>query len=202
MDKIGICNLALGLVGGSPIMSFSDETTEAIQCSQFYDAAREFCLEHRAWTFASGFRKLARAVDVSPSEFAHSYPLPPDCLVVRAVSDSEDMLSTITYQVEGSSIITDAGDVYIRYTKNTEATSTFSASFQTALAHKLAEFISSSITGDKVLKRALMEEADNAIDAGGAIDGMQGSPKRAFASRLLKARYGSGSNYGLTGLGW
>lgn len=195
MDKIGICNMAIGFVGGNSIMSFSDESLEAEQCELNYDIAREYCLESRDWTFAAAYRKLAATVAVSPSEFANSFPLPADYLVVREVSDNEDLRSTIIYQKDGNRIVTDSAEVYIKYTKNVVDTSLFSPSFQTAVAHKLGEFISSTITGDKTLKRALMGEAEALLESGGAVDGMQGSPKKAFASRLLGARHRSGRSH-------
>ena len=189
MDKIGICNMAIGYVGGNSIMSFADESLEADQCELNYDTAREFCLESRDWTFAATYRQLAAAVSVTPSEFEFSFPLPSDCLVVREVSDNEDMRSPIVYQKDGNRIVTDSAEVYIKYTKNIVDTSLFSPSFEVATAHKLGEFIASTISGDKTLKRALMVESEDLLEGGGAIDGMQGSPKRAFASKLLSSRY-------------
>lgn len=194
MDKIGICNMAIGFVGGNSIMSFADKTLEADQCELNYDIAREFCLESRDWTFAAAYKKLAIGVAVSPAEFANNFPLPSDCLVVRAVSDNEDLRSAITYQIDGNTLVTDSATAYIKYTKNVVDTSLSSPSFQIAVSHKLGELIASVISGDKVLKRTLMGESDVLLEGGGAINGMQGSPKRAFASRLLGARYRSGRN--------
>ena len=200
MDKTTIYNMAIGLVGGNKVLSPADDTVEAEECNIYYDVARSFCLESRDWTFAAGTRQLAQNAVAISTEFAYSYTLPADCLVVRVVSDSADLVGTITYQKDGNSIITDSATVHVKYTKNITTTALFSPSFQTAVAHKLAEFISPVLTGDKTLKRALMNESDSLIESGGAIDGMQGSPKRAFASRLLRARSGgySGSYYGLT----
>lgn len=195
MDKIAICNMAIGFVGGTPIMSFDDETVEAEQCSLYYDIARTFCLESRDWTFASAFRQLAHQPSIAPSEFAFGFQLPSDCLAVRIVSQSTDMKTPAEYQKDGRVIWLDDSVVYIKYTKDITDTSLFSPSFQTALAHKLGEFISTTITGDKVLKRALMTEATDMLEEGGSIDGMQGSPKRAYASKLLRARF-RGGRYG------
>ncbi len=189
MDKIGICNMAIGFVGGNSIISFADESLEAEQCELNYDIAREFCLESRDWTFAALYDQLTALVATSPSEAGNTYQLPSDCLVVREASDNEDLRSPIVYQKNGRTLVTDSGTVFIKYTANIMDTSLFSPSFDVALAHKLAEFIASPITGDKNLKRALMVEADNLLEGGGAIDGMQGSPKRAYASKLLSSRY-------------
>lgn len=192
MDKIAICNMAIGFVGGTPIMSFDDATVEAEQCSLYYDIARTFCLESRMWTFASSYRQLVAAPEVSVSEYQFSFQLPADCLTVRIVSDSPDLKSPIDYQKDGRVIWTDSASLYIKYTKNITDTSLFSPAFQTALAHKLGEFISSTISGDKVLKRTLMTEASEMLEDGGSIDGMQGSPKRVYASRLLSSRFRAG----------
>lgn len=195
MDKIAICNMAIGFVGGSPIMSFEDEILEAELCDRFYDAARSFCLESRDWTFAAQYRRLAPLVTSSPSEFSNSFQLPSDCLSVRIVSDDPDLKSPVEYQKDGRVLWANESLLYIKYTKNITDTSLFSPIFQTALAQKLAEFIATPLTGDKVLKVSLRQEAELTVEEGGSIDGMQGSPKRAYASKLLQARH-RGGRYG------
>lgn len=197
MNVIGICNMAIGIVGGSPIMSLVDETVEAEQCALYYDVARSFCLESRDWTFAARTRQLAQDATPISSEFSYSFTLPSDCLVVREVSSDPTLRTRITYQKDANAIVTNSSVVYIKYTRNITETTLFSPSFQTAVAHKLGEFISSTITGDKTLKRTLMQDSEFLLEGGGAIDGMQGSPKRAFASRLLNARRRGVSRNGL-----
>ena len=199
MDITGIWNMAIGLVGGSPVTGPADDTVEAEQCDLFYDNAREVCLESRDWTFAAKTRQLAKDAVAVSTEFAYSFTLPSDCLVVRAVTSDAKLRQPVVYQKDGNAIVTDEATVYIKYTKDITTTTLFSPSFRTAVAHKLAEFISPVLTGDKVLKRTLNQESGELLEGGGAIDGMQGSPKRAFASRLLRARLGGygGTNYGL-----
>lgn len=197
MDVIGMCNMALSFVGGNSIVSLTDDTIEAEECNRFYDIARTYCLENRDWTFAASTRQLAKDATPASTEFANSFSLPSDCLVVREVSDSADLRSRIKYQKNGNTIVTDESTVYVKYTKNITNTSLFSPSFQTAVAHKLGEFLSPKITGDKVLKQTLQQNSEDLLDSGGAIDGMQGSPKRAFASKLLNARFGGTARYGL-----
>lgn len=197
MDIIGICNMALSLVGGSPIMSTADETVEAEECGRYYDIARKFCLESRDWTFAAKTRRLSPDATAISSEYAYSYALPADCLVVRVASSDAQLKAPIEFQRQENRIITDSGSLYIRYTQDIVTTARFSPAFATAVAHKLAEFISPKLTGDKALKRTLLDEADYLISEGGAVDGTQGSPKAVYASRLLRARYGSLSQIGL-----
>lgn len=197
MDTITICNMAIGLVGGSSITSLVDETVEAEQCGLYYDIARKFCLESRDWTFAAETRQLAADVTPISTEYSYSFALPADCLVVRVVASDAQLRVPVEYQRQSNRLIADSATMYIRYTKDVTITARFSPGFATAVAHKLAEFISPTLTGDKTLKRTLMQEADYLITEGGATDGMQGSPKRAFASRLIGARFRMGGHYGL-----
>lgn len=197
MDTIGICNMAIGLVGGSSITSFADETLEAEQCSLYYEPARKFCLESRDWTFAAETRQLAADVTPISTEYSHSFALPADCLVARVVASDAQLKQPLEYQRQSNRLIADSATMYIRYTKDVTSTSRFSPGFATAVAHKLAEFLSPTLSGDKTLKRTLMQESEFLLEGGGAVDGMQGSPKRAFASRLLRARYGMISRHGL-----
>lgn len=199
MDEIGICNLAISLVGGNSIISFADESVEAEECERYYDEARKFCLEKRDWTFASSARQLALNEEAPVVEFANGFNLPSDCLVVRFVSDSADLDYQINHQIDKRVLSADSETVFIKYTKNITDTVLFSPSFRIALSHKLAEFISSAITGDKTLKRNLMAESEVILDDGGAIDGMQGTPRKTKASRLLGARFRYGTRYYGTG---
>ena len=193
MDAIQISNMAISLVGGSSITSFADPILEAEQCDLYYNVARRYCLENRDWTFAAETRRLTKDVMPISSEYTYSYALPADCLVVRVVAADANLRDVVEYQRQSNRVITDSATLYIRYTKDVTSSTLFSSGFATAVAHKLAEFIAPSITGDKGLKRTLMQEADYLITEGGANEGMQGSPKRAFASRLLRARFYGGS---------
>lgn len=197
MDSIQISNMAIGLVGGTRITSFSDQSVEAEQCGLYYDVARRFCLESRDWTFAAVTQQLSKDVTPVSSEFAASYALPANCLVVRAVASDAKLQMAEEYQRQGNRIITDAGVIYVKYTSDVTESAMFPSGFGIAVAHKLAEFLASTLTGDKNLKRTLMQESEYMVQESGATDGMQGSPKQAFASRLLRARYGGRGNYGL-----
>ena len=197
MDSIDICNMAIGFVGGSSITSLVDETLEAEQCGRYYDIARKFCLEGRDWTFAARTQRLAPEAVPLSSEFSNSFVLPVDCLVVRVVAYDPELKRGAVYQKNENRILANSSVLYVKFTQDVTNTTRFSPSFTTAVAHKLAEFLAPVLTGDKNMKRTLMQESEYLVDTGGAIDGMQGSPKRVFASRLLGARFGRGSRYGL-----
>ncbi|MGD1830997.1 MAG: hypothetical protein ACPKM1_15660 [Spirochaetaceae bacterium] len=196
MDKVKIGNMAIGFCGGNSIMSFEDGTTESDLCKINYEPARDYCLEMRDWTFASERRRLTPLADAPVSEFSHAFQLPSDCFVLRQVSDNQDMKSSIEYQVDGNRILCDAGIVYVRYTVQVTNTSLFSPSFALAVATKLAELISVALTASPAMKQAYEQGSERLLEDSGAIDGMQGTPKRAYASRLLSARRGAYSHMG------
>jgi hypothetical protein len=194
MDAIEISNMAIGFADGSPITSFEDGSKESDLCKTFYPNARNYCLENRDWTFASDYKRLSPLTAIPAADFSTQFQLPSDCLVVRQVSDNPKLEYGILYQLSGNKLLTNHSVVYIRYTKLITDTSLFTPTFSIAVAHKLAEFISGPLTASRVFKNDMVTLSEGLLENGGAIDGGQGSPKRVYASRLLGARYGRGSN--------
>ncbi len=197
MSQLEISNMAIGLVGGKQLVTLTDDTVEAEQCDLFYDVARRFCLESRDWTFASTYSLQEALLPPLPpgifaSEFSQVFDIPDECLVIRTVSQDDNLITPAVYQKDFQYLYSDNDTLYIRYTKDTTLTERFSPTFRTALAHKLAELIAPGVTGDKTLKRELMVDAESLLENGGAIDGMQGTPKRTRASQLVGARYRGG----------
>ena len=197
MDSIGISNMAIGLVSGNQIMTFDDDTVESDACKTYYETARDFCLEARDWTFATARKRITPLTEAPVSEFSYSFKVPSDLLVTRQVCSDEAMTSKLVYQQEGRNIVCDSSIIYIRYTAKISDPTTFTPTFNAAVAHKLAEFISPILTANSGIKVALNQEATNLVDDGGAINGMQGSPKQVTASKLLRARQGYSYSQGI-----
>lgn len=90
MNKVGICNMAIGHLGISQfIASFDEASNEARNCRIFYDHALDRTLSEMPWNFATTYRDL-QDIGSPPSKWLYRYRYPNDCLFLRAVTPREE----------------------------------------------------------------------------------------------------------------
>lgn len=196
MDKVTICNMAIGWVGGNLITSFDDESVEADICREQYDLTRDLVLEYRDWTFAAT-RDSMTPLTGTPIGWSYQFQLPSDCLVVRKVTDSAETLDnkkyiglveSVDFVKESNRILANRSTIYIKYTKKVTNEAIFSPRFIFALANKMAANLALPVTQNSAVKDKFEGMAQVYMDEGGAIDGTQSMPGRARASRIVNAR--------------
>ena len=87
MDKVGICNMAIGHLGISQFISDFDTelSNEARVCRIFYDQARDRVLEEMPWHFAKSYVAL-QDIGSPPSKWLYRYRYPLNCVFVRSVT--------------------------------------------------------------------------------------------------------------------
>jgi len=124
-----------------------------------------------------------------PPDFGYStkFQLPSDLLVIRQVSDNEDMRK-IDYVKEAHTVLANAAILFLKYTLRISNENLFSPTFTYAFAHKLAASIAIPLTENTQLKQDMESLALMYVEEGGAIDGTQTKVGRATASKLLNAR--------------
>lgn len=88
MDKVTICNMALGHIRSASIADLSENSQEAEYCALYYDTARRAVLEAFNWNFAR--RRLALTLlttydDDTKYGFKYRYQYPSDCLKARYI---------------------------------------------------------------------------------------------------------------------
>ena len=152
-SEIDICNLALSHFGQSASVSSinpPDGSAEAEHCQRFYPIARDELLEHHAWTFASKRATLAEVTN-DRTDFAYKYALPADCLKPRRVLPAgyaEDEMNGAVFEWEDTSLYTNEASATLVYTFKFTNTARMSPKFVSALAWRLASYISGPITKD------------------------------------------------------
>lgn len=84
-------NLALSHIGQPEIASFNDDTTRARAIRVWFPTVRRGLLRREWWNFATG--RITPAADATPAlgKLKLRFPLPPECLRVRAVHDQNDI---------------------------------------------------------------------------------------------------------------
>src|SRR5687768_15522866 len=103
-----VVNVAMRLIGQSPIVSLSDGTANANTADDLYEAVRDDLLRSHPWNFATKRVQLARSATTPGFEFDYAYVLPADWLRTISVHDNDAGHGTILYrteQVNGQNVV-------------------------------------------------------------------------------------------------
>jgi hypothetical protein len=146
-SQVEICNIALALVGDSPITSLSDDSNRARILTDLYPVALASLLRSANWNFALARATLAAEVTVPGWGFSAAFPLPADCLrVVEVDLDSEE-----EWKIEGRKILANATVLRIRYISTLTGEGDFDPTFVDALASRLASDLAFALGRDESL---------------------------------------------------
>lgn len=178
LSEVGICNLALSLIGiTEPIASLDEKSKAAVQCRLHYPLVRDSLLRSLAWPFAEKYAALSLSNDpllADNSEpfpgWMYSYTYPADCLLARHVCDSGgirlryvqmdalyyDLLQYVPPKVpfkvargaSGKVLLCDLQNAYCIYTMNLTDPTQFDPLYATAVAGALAARISAGMRVD------------------------------------------------------
>lgn len=163
-SKVGICNLALAMLGADSIHSFDDKNKRARMADAFFDSTRDYLLSKFDWPFARRFVKLqpldskGMKLEVPKGRFA--YELPHDCHTPR---DLHPPGSRDRWHIMGRVLYCDIDPdsdrkVYLYYTAAAVNTEAYSSTFCDLLALGLAVKMCPAVTQDKTLTTALAEQ--------------------------------------------
>lgn len=203
MDEIGVCNQAIGEIGGgefgSPqIQSFVDGTSLSTLCGQFYPDTRDAVLELAPWSFALALARLARSPDVPPFKWKYSYQLPtqPYCLRVRGTDRGNGAHFEIGTDAEGHRcLFSDETSVSIEYTGRVPDLNAWSPLAVQVLIKMMASKLAKPVTGQNSLAQQKLQEAMAFLPEAKGSDGREGSPYVLRANRtLVHARRRSGGS--------
>lgn len=153
--KIEICNLALSNLGtGKVIASIDERSEEARVLKTYYDTTLEAVCRDFTWNFTKRFKKLALVEENPTSEWAYSYRLPNDCLLLRRIlsGNRNDTALTLvpyilSYDTQGKLLFTDMVDAEIEYVLLPVSETFFPSDFALAFSYRLAYYIAPRITG-------------------------------------------------------
>jgi len=194
ISEVSISNITIGKLGGMPIMTLDDGTTEADLCKANYEPSRDLTLETLDWTFARArayLTPLAGAdAEIHGNDYSNRFQLPPDCLVVRKVSADGSFEDRVDVDKEGRTLVSSESVLYIKYTKRITDPTLFSPGFIQLFAFQLAADICIPLTAKVAQEKSLRERVEELVDHAGGADGVQSKPQKQKAYRTLDARFG------------
>lgn len=194
-DVVTICNLALGRLGTTRIMSLDEASQPARYCKLFYENTRDEVLRSHPWSFAKARQTLSLLSTTPSFGWANQFQLPADCLRPIQVNEWEQDEAPDNWLIEGNRLLTDASTVDLLYVRRVTDSTLFDSIFVKALSVKLAAEICTPLTGSREQGNAFQAEFQNILaPLAKRIDGGQGQDKRKLPwveSDLVKSRFGS-----------
>lgn len=172
-DVTRICNSALAKIGAARITGLEEASKNASLCAELYDKCRDDLLRAHSWNFAMARAKLARLSEAPDFGPAHAYALPADWIRCVSAHASPDGRSTLAYRIEGSSLLSDADDVYLRYVRRVEDANRMTADFREALACLLARELAVPIAQSNSLEEKLEARFRTRLRRARTTDGLE-----------------------------
>lgn len=161
MNKIDICNIALGRIGRkASITSLTENSAEARACSRIWDMVRQSLLREFTWSFSHKITLLAQSTETIPG-WKYLYAYPSDCLQalrifneagadLRGEQEKWDVVNVGNNTYIGCNV----GQAYLEYTADKTNTDSWTTQFADCLAWRLAFELAMPLTGDANLRNS------------------------------------------------
>ena len=174
-------NVALRLVGATPITSLTDGSDNANVVDDIFTELLDDLLRSHPWNFATKRVQLARLVTAPEFEFDYAYAHPSDWLRTISVHDNDAGHGTVLYrteQVDGQNVIVSSSDaIYLRYVYRVTDQSLMSADFRRAFQLSLARDLSLPLASSNTMQDAYSREASRALARARSSDALGSFPE-------------------------
>lgn len=192
-SEVGICNSALtkvGVGGDGRISSLTEGSRNANICNEQYPKLRDDLLRSHTWNFATTRAKLARRDEAPAFEFNYKYQLPSDWIRVVSVHDNDAGAGHVRYKIEGSTLLCDAEDVYLRYVRQVTDPNDMPPDFREALAALLARDLALPVVQSNTLKQDMKDDFKRAARRARSTDAIEDTPEDMPEGSWVSARRG------------
>lgn len=196
-DVATICNAALQLVKNSKVItSLEQGTKEANACAVCFEELRDALLEMSNWKFATTRVKLAQLSTTPEFGWQYAYEKPADFIRVVTLHQGSAGTDSVPYSLEGTAIVADAADLYLKYIRRVTDPNEMSPTFRTALSKLLASRLAvvlaqSPSLSDKLYEQFLSQDLPTAK----SVDSIQNYVDQFPESDWVSVRHG-----GMTGV--
>lgn len=169
--------MALLRLGCKPIISLSDNTTEAKTLNIIYNMVAENVMSLGPWTSCTKRATLAQLTDEPEYGYTYQYQLPTDLKCLRVLEINEDQLGSIEYRIEGDKLLTDETSVQILYIGLLTDTESYDPYLRQAVTERLIVEMAYQRTGSERNIEAMEKIFAAKVDAWLNINNTQGSSR-------------------------
>ena len=185
---IDIANAALAKLGAELLTSLSEDNDRAVLFNALYERVRDATLEAFPWPFAVKRTTLAQSASTPTFDWAHAYPLPPDCLKVERTDDDDSPWTVET--IDGTEMLfSDRATMKIKYIFKVADTAKFSPTYAESLIEHMASEMALGITGKGDLKKLHYELYMGKIKEARTRASQQKSPEVVGPDDLITHRF-------------
>ncbi len=176
VSRTEIANMALTSLGAANITDIDEDSSNARKIRAVYHNLREAVLEEHPWNFA--VERVSKAPSEETPAFGYTYKIlrPTDCLRVINIYADKDEVNELLYKPEGKYILCNSNLVYIKYIKNIQDETLFTALFAQALAARIAYELCFPITNSYNVQGQMMQLYNSKLAIARSIDALEGSP--------------------------
>lgn len=177
---VDISNEALGQTGKAFITSLDDPDQASRLCKQYIPSLLTTMLRDHKWNFAEEHAELAQEAATPLIKFTYQYALPPDCMKVWTLNESD----TVAWIVKGRKLLTDESTAKIDYTRYVDDPNEWDGSFRQAVVTYLASRLAGPLTGDMRKMKDLYDLYIVQLSDAKATDGQEGSTETYESTAL------------------
>ena len=184
---IKVCSRASILIGGSPISSFSEGTTEADICDAMYEDIARSALVNTRWRFATNQQVLNRLSSVPTGRYDAAYQLPSGWLMTHAVTVND---TPIEYQTYGNKVYCNEpanSELILDYTYRADEID-WPSYFTIAVQYEMASVFASSLARDNGLSSTMQQQAQLSMMKARSLDAQQQTTRKLNTSRFIAQR--------------
>lgn len=185
-SQLAIVNLALELLGDTPLSSLTANRLAAEVATRTYDTALDTALQRGYWRWATTKEALSLLVTAPLNEWTYAYQIPATCRrLVRVYPDS-------SYEIYGDQVYSNTSDLAADFVARTATTEgIMPAYFAWYAAHELAVFMAPPLTGSREIQRDAETKRMAALPQALAIDAQQRPNQQFRHSPFVDARRGA-----------
>lgn len=192
-SKVDIFNLALRMVGGTTITSFSSGTPNSNIADDVYDETLQDMLRY-PWNFARKSKKLAQLVTTPISGYDHAYNLPDDWVYSVALygDDNEQAPIPMIESTLGNDhvLMSNHDEVWLVYVYFMTDPNMMPADFRKALASNIAAYLAIDVVKDLSLYDRMEAKARRDTLRAKSTDALNSTPNERPLGSWVTSRYG------------
>jgi len=184
---IKICSRASMLIGGDPIQSFTDGTTESDLADAVYEDIVRAALTSSRWRFATKQFQLNRLADVPIGRWDSAYQLPSDSLMINSITVQDLPIEFDTYEDKIYNNAVAADEVIADYIYRASESS-WAPYFTLGVEFSVASVFALSLARDASLSAAMDQQAQVQLIKARRLDSQAQTTRKLKTTRFIAQR--------------
>lgn len=184
---IKICSRASMLIGGDPIQSFTDGTTESDIADAVYEDIVRAALTSSRWRFATKQFQLNRLADTPIGRWDSTYQLPSDSLMINAITVQDLPIEYNIYEDKVYNNANATDEVIADYIYRANE-STWAPYFTLGVQFSVASVFAVSLARDASLSAAMDQQANVQLIKARRLDSQAQTTKKLNTKRFISER--------------